>query len=113
MQPGIVAAIRPVSQAPARSSGLDNSAEGGTPQLPFLPPSATVVQVEATVRQADAFALAQTLQRRNIPAFVVIPKNDHFYRVQVGPYADVRSAKIVRQQLEKRGFEPIIKRGGG
>jgi hypothetical protein len=33
---------------------------------------------------------------------------DHFYRVQVGPYGDIRSAKIVKSQ----GFESIIKHRG-
>jgi hypothetical protein len=113
MQQGIIATtIPPVSPASARSSDPNNFAEVGTPHSPFLSPSATVVQVEATILQADAFALAQTLQQRHFPAFVVIPKTDHFYRVQVGPYADVRSAKIARQELERQGFEPIIKHGG-
>jgi len=108
MQQGIVAtSISPISQVTAKSPDPNNSA-----QSPFLPPSATVVQVEATVLEADAFALAQALQQRHFPAFVVIPKTDHFYRVQVGPYADVRSAKIARQELERQGFEPIIKHGG-
>jgi hypothetical protein len=113
LQQGIVAtAIPPITQASARSSDPNNSTEGATPHSPFLSPSVMVVQVEATVRQADAFALAETLQQKKFSAFVVIPKIDHFYRVQVGPYADVRTAKIAQQQLERQGFEPIIKHGG-
>ena len=110
MQPGIVATTsRPASQASGRSFGRNNSAQSEPPQSLF---GATVVQVAALVREADALALAKTLQQRSFPAFVVVPKTDLFYRVQVGPYTDIRSAKIARQQLESRGFECIIKRSG-
>jgi cell division septation protein DedD len=71
-----------------------------------------VVQVAALVREADALALAEALHQRNFPAFVVEPQTDHFYRVQVGPYADIRSAKSVLQQLKSQGFESIIKHRG-
>ena len=80
---------------------------------PLVPRGASVLQVAALVRQADALALAQALQKKKFPAFVLDPpagSNDHFFRVQVGPYADGPSANVARQKLEGQGFKSIIKR---
>jgi cell division septation protein DedD len=80
---------------------------------PLIPRGATVLQVAALVRQADALALAQALQKKKFPAFVLTPpadSNDHFFRVQVGPYADSPSATAARQKLEAQGFKSIVKR---
>lgn len=83
----------------------------GKPMVsPLIPRGATVLQVAAVVRQADALVLAQTLQRKRFPAFVVTPADDRFYRVQVGPYPDAKSANAARQRLEKQGFNSIVKR---
>jgi cell division septation protein DedD len=80
---------------------------------PLVPRGASVLQVAALVREADALALAQALQKKKFPAFVLDPpagSNDHFFRVQVGPYADAPSASAARQKLESQGFKSIIKR---
>ena len=45
---------------------------------PLIPRGATVLQVAALVRQADALALAQALQQKKFPAFVLTPGADHF-----------------------------------
>jgi cell division septation protein DedD len=110
--PAIASASLPASKESARSVDRGSSARDEPPESPFLPPGTTVVQVAALVREADALALAEALHQRNFPAFVVEPQTDHFYRVQVGPYADIRSAKSVRQQLKSQGFESIIKHRG-
>jgi len=61
-------------------------------------------------RQADAVALAQALQHKKFPAFVLTPGADRYYRVQVGPYADAQSADLARQKLESQGFKAITRR---
>jgi SPOR domain len=110
MQPKIVAtAVPSAPQPPASSFGRDGSAQGEPSQSSFLPPGTTVLQVAAFVREVDALVLAERLQQRKFPAFVLTPNTDHFYRVQVGPYIDIRLAKIVRQQLKSQGFESIFK----
>ena len=68
------------------------------------------MQVAALARQADALALAQALQKKKFPAFVLNPTSDNFYRVQIGPYADTESANAARHKLESQGFKSIIKR---
>jgi cell division septation protein DedD len=110
--PVVASASLPLSNGSARAVGRDSSVRDESSESPFLPVGASVVQVAALVREADALALAEALHLRNFPAFVLEPQTDHFYRVQVGPYANMRLAKIVRQQLESQGFESIIKHRG-
>ena len=93
---------------PAKNGG---SFRPGVPlNTPPIPAGATVLQVAALVREADALALAQALQQKKLPAFVLTPGDDHFYRVQVGPYGDAQSATAARHALETQGFKSIIKR---
>ena len=40
----------------------------------------------AVHREDDAMALAQALQQKKFPAFVITPCTDKYYRVHVGPY---------------------------
>lgn len=94
--------------APAKNNG--SSAPVAPLNTPPIPAGATVLQVAALVREADALALAQALQQKKFPAFVLTPGADHFYRVQVGPYGDVQSVNAARLALESQGFKSIIKR---
>jgi DedD protein len=77
---------------------------------PAIPRGALVLQVAAMARQTDAVALAQALQQKKFPAFVLSPGADRYYRVQVGPYADAQSADLARQKLENQGFKAITRR---
>ncbi len=87
---------------PARSSlGSDGS---------LIPKGTVMLQVAAVLHQDDALALAQALQQKKFPAFVIPPGADKLYRVQVGPYPDDKSASNARQGLEADGFKSIIKR---
>ena len=38
------------------------------------------------------------------------PTSDNFYRVQVGPYSDVKAAEAAKNALDRAGFKAIIKR---
>jgi len=77
---------------------------------PLIPKGSIMLQVAAVLHQDDALALAQALQQKKFPAFVITPGADKLYRVQVGPYADNQAASAARQQLEAKGFKSIIKR---
>jgi DedD protein len=85
-----------------------------TPSARFQPPkmgkSAIVLQVSALTRQSDALAMADAIQQKGFPSFVVTPTTDNFYRVQVGPYGDEKSADASKRALEQAGFKSIIKR---
>jgi cell division septation protein DedD len=67
------------------------------------------LQVAALTREADAMALATSLQKKRFPAFVLSPQGDKFYRVHVGPYADLKSAEAAKKGLESAGFKAIVK----
>lgn len=88
-----------------------NSAKDKSPlSAPAIPGGALVLQVAALTKQADALALADLLQKKGFPAFVLTPGADHFYRIQVGPYADMNSSTAAKKELEKTGFKAILKR---
>ena len=69
-----------------------------------------ILQVAAVTRQGDALAMADALQRKKFHSFVLAPSSDNFYRVQVGPYPDERSAEAARTALDQAGFKAIVKR---
>lgn len=80
----------------------------------FQPPNmlrgSIVLQIAALSHQSDALAMADMLQQKHFPCFVVAPTSDKYYRVQVGPYPNERAAESGRAALEKAGFKAIIKR---
>ncbi|MCL6565518.1 MAG: SPOR domain-containing protein [Acidobacteriia bacterium] len=91
---------RPRATAPARS----------VLKPPLFAQGAIVLQVAALTKESDALALAQALQEKRFPAFVLTPSGDKYYRVQVGPYGDVQSAERARQALAKEGFKTMVRR---
>jgi cell division septation protein DedD len=75
----------------------------------LIPKGAITLQVAALLRKGDALALAQALQEKKFPAIVTTPSKDKYYRVQVGPYPDAKSANGALRNLEKQGFKPIVR----
>jgi cell division septation protein DedD len=91
-------------------SAAKNAPAGGMIGAPPMPKGSLVLQVAALTNEVDALKMAQELQQKKFPSFVLAPGADHFYRVQVGPYTDAKSADKARAALEKEGFKPIVKR---
>ncbi len=79
-------------------------------RVPPLLKGSIVLQVAALRHEGDAVAMAGMLQKKRFPAFVVLPRSDKYYRVQVGPYRSQRAAESARSGLERAGFKAIIKR---
>jgi septal ring-binding cell division protein DamX len=108
--PAPVAAAKPpaapIAPKPAKEPAKSTSGTDG----PLIPKGSIMLQVAAVLHQDDALALAQALQQKKFPAFVLPPSSDKYFRVQVGPYADNKSAGTARQDLEAKGFKSIIKR---
>jgi cell division septation protein DedD len=100
-------APKPASAPPKPVAPPKESAPAGTP---LVANGAIMLQVAAVQREGDAMALAQALQQKKFPAYVITPGTDKYYRVQVGPYADTQSATNARHDLEANGFKSIIKR---
>jgi DedD protein len=121
-KPSAPASTAPVSQPAALSAGKTNSATA-TPAAPskpgltparFQPPKmlkgSVVLQIAALTHESDALAMADALQQKQFPSFVVTPSSDNLYRVQVGPYPDEKSAESAKTALDHSGFKAIIKR---
>ena len=90
---------------------VSTSARGknGKSAGPAIPSGAYTLQVAALRRESDAMSLAAHLQKKKFPAFVVSPQGDKYYRVQVGPFSDQKSADAARKGLEGAGFKAIVK----
>ncbi len=77
----------------------------GVSNAPLIPTGAYVLQVAALLRQDDALGIAASLQKKHYTAYVQTPKKDKYYRVQVGPLRDQKSADAVKKGLEGEGFK--------
>ena len=85
----------------------DENSAAATPP----PSNAYYVQVAAVTRQEDADSLVEALKKKQYPAFSANnPSVDKFFRVQVGPYADIKDAEIMRGRLIADGYNPILKK---
>jgi cell division septation protein DedD len=76
---------------------------------PSISGGSYTLQVAALRKESVALELANRLQKKKFPAFVLPPQGDKYYRVQVGPYADSKSADTARKGLEDAGFKAIVK----
>jgi len=109
-------ALPAVAKGDAPAKPLDASAKSATPSksnnAPVSAPMSAgsyTLQVAALTKEADAFDLASRLQKKKFPAVVLTPQGDKFYRVQVGPYADQKSADAAKKGLEAVGFKAFVK----
>ena len=83
---------------PVKSSAKPSNA-------PLIPSGSYVLQVAALLRQDDAVTVANSLQRKHYLAYVQMPAKDKYYRVQVGPFKDQKTAVISKKGLEGEGFK--------
>jgi len=72
---------------------------------PPIPSGAVVLQVAAFLKQDDALAIANGLQKKRYAAYVQPAQKDKYYRVQVGPFKDQKSADAAKKGLEGEGFK--------
>ena len=99
---GVAAKTNGSSKAPSpgsKSSTNPSAISGGS----------YLLQVAALKKEADALDIARQLQKKKFPAFVLSPQGDKYYRVQVGPYADAKTAEVAKKGLEGAGFKAIVK----
>jgi cell division septation protein DedD len=105
--------LKPAWSAPGSSPrtvpASTKGRSGRSSAAPAIPSGSYTLQVAALRREADAMSLASHLQKKKFPAFVMSPQGDKYYRVQVGPYADQKSADAARKGLEGAGFKAIVK----
>lgn len=98
-----------LANPPASSHNASNAGSKGL-STPAMPANAYSLQVAAMSREVDAVDLAKVLQKKKFPAYVLSPHGDKYYRVQVGPYADLKAADAAQKGLEGAGFKAFVKR---
>jgi len=101
------AAPAPANATPAQTPAADNTSD---PPI-TMPSAGYFVQVAAVSKQEDADSLVEALKKKEYPAFVAaqVP-TDKLFRVQVGPFSDVKDAEAMRTRLVADGYSPILKK---
>ena len=97
-----------LKSTPASRNAASNASK--VPNSSVLSGSGYSLQVAAMNKEVDALDLAKVLQKKRFPAYVLSPHGDKYYRVQVGPYADLKAADLARKGLEEAGFKAFVKR---
>ena len=100
-------ATAPATTTQPAQTPATNSADPTT----MLPTSGYFVQVAAVSKQEDADALVDALKKKEYPAFVATQSaTDKLFRVQLGPFSDVKDAEAMRTKLVGDGYSPILKK---
>jgi DedD protein len=102
------------STEPASSSPTAGQSPTANPPDPMAALSTTstyLVQVAAVSKPDDAEALVDALKKKQYSAFVASNSTtDKLYRVQVGPFGDIKEAEATRTRLINDGYSPILKK---
>ncbi len=109
--------LTPAAEAKADTATAPATAPGqaapNTPDPATTLPSASAyyVQVAAVSKQEDADSLVDALKKKQYPALIAaaVP-TDKLFRVQVGPFSDVKDAEATRTKLIADGYSPILKK---
>ena len=106
--PAISSSTQPKAIATSAKSA-SSSAGRPTATAPAIPRGSYLLQVVALRTESDAVSVANELRKKKFPAFVQAPQGDKYFRVQVGPYADLKAMQTAKKGLETAGFKAIIK----
>lgn len=96
--------------APATNAPPQSPAGSAVDPATTMPTSGYFVQVAAVSKQEDADALVDALKKKEYPAFVAAVSADKLFRVQLGPYSDIKDAEGMRAKLVGDGYSPILKK---
>jgi cell division septation protein DedD len=108
--PGGDSATAASSAGPAASTQTSSGSNPPDP-LAAIPSGGYFVQVAAVSKQDDAQALVDALKKKQYPAFVADNSAaDKLFRVQLGPFAEIKDAEAMRSRLVNDGYTPILKK---
>jgi cell division septation protein DedD len=82
-------------------------------EKPPAPEKVLNYQIGAVRRSGDAEKLLDAVKKKGFKAFILAPASDDanpFFRIQVGPFADVLEADEAKKRLESAGYQPILKK---
>jgi len=101
----------PPATTPATPTSTQTQATTGADPTTTMPSAGYFVQVAAVSKQEDADALVDALKKKEYPAFVAAQSStDKLFRVQLGPFADIKDAEGMRTKLVGDGYSPILKK---
>ena len=102
--PGVEQSQPNSTEGPGGPSAEDSSLRSASspPGVGFL------LQLAAMAHQENADRLAESLKGRNHPAFVLRQKTDRLYRVVMGPYPDLSTAKKAKDALQGENIDAIV-----
>ena len=99
------------TEGPAVPTQAQTTPAGGPDPTTTLPTGGYFVQVAAVSKQEDANSLVEALKKKEYPAFVAASiSTDKLFRVQLGPYSDIKEAEGMRARLIADGYSPILKK---
>jgi DedD protein len=110
---GPASASSGASGAGSSSGSQPQAAQNGNASdaMVAIPGPGYFVQVAAVSKQDDADALVDALKKKEYPAFVASgAATDKLFRVQVGPFNDIKEAEAMRSRLVNDGYNPILKK---
>lgn len=108
---GAATAPVPAAQTGASAETAPASSSPTSDPATAPPTSGYFVQVAAVSKQDDADALVDALKKKQYPAFVANNSPaDKLFRVQVGPFAEIKDAEGIRTRLISDGYSPILKK---
>jgi cell division septation protein DedD len=121
LTPATAEAGSSASAAPSESSssGASSNAPQTQPSQAANPPDPMApipaggyfVQVAAVSKQEDAESLVDALKKKQYPAFVASNSStDKLFRIQLGPFGDIKEAESMRSHLVNDGYNPILKK---
>jgi DedD protein len=110
---GAPAASQSESAGTAASSAPQTQSQPASPPDPMapLPMGGYFVQIAAVSKQEDAESLVEALKKKQYPAFVASNSStDKLFRIQLGPFSDIKDAEGMRSRLVNDGYNPILKK---
>ena len=97
----------PSGASPTQSPQAANPPD---PMAP-IPMGGYFVQIAAVSKQEDAESLVDALKKKQYPAFVASNSStDKLFRIQLGPFGDIKDAEGMRSRLVNDGYNPILKK---
>jgi DedD protein len=99
------------AQSSATSPETQSQTSNPPDPMAAIPMGGYFVQVAAVSKQDDADALVDALKKKQYPALVAANSaTDKLFRVQIGPFADIKDAEATRSRLVNDGYNPILKK---
>lgn len=103
-------AAAPATATPATTQPAQPASNAADPST-TIPTGGYFVQVAAVSKQEDADSLVDALKKKDYPAFVAAQNTtDKLFRVQLGPFSDIKDAEAMRTKLVGDGYSPILKK---